>query len=205
MAAAAIQWAGRVPRGLIRRLYEREAQGILDEDLVDEVAFAFYARCRSIIKATEAYHGRAACPSCETVIEHAHKSAEVLRCAGCGWEATWREYRASYQGKYLITHNPAGPFTEYMRRLEAAKTPRQRMLAVDWLVHQAHSWTLQGAPGRGRPTAVCLIEGTETKVVALLDELAAGISSTDEQKAAYAAWRRTLWLESERDRPRDPP
>ncbi len=198
---ATLQWARRVPRELIRRLYEREAQGILDEELVDEVAFAFYARCLSIIKATKAYNGSAECPVCENVISHSHRSAEVLRCAGCSWQTTWREYRKSYQGKYLITGNPGGAFAEYPRRVEAARTPPEKMLAIDWLVHQVHSWTLEKDSPRGRPTAVNLIEGTETKVVAFLDELAVGLSASAEQKESYAAWRRTLWLESERSRP----
>jgi hypothetical protein len=194
------QWARRVPRERIRRLYEREAQGVLDEELVDEVAFAFYARCRSIIRATEAYRGRAACAACANVIEHSHRSAGVLRCDRCGWETTWRDYRRSYQGKYLVTGNPGGAFTEYPRRLEAARTSRERMLAIDWLVHQVHSWSLEREQPIGRPAAVNLIEGNETKVVAFLDELAAGLSASAEQKEAYSAWRKTLWLESERHR-----
>ncbi|MEX1253120.1 MAG: hypothetical protein WEE64_02140 [Dehalococcoidia bacterium] len=190
-----------MPRELIRRLYEREALGVLDEELVDEVAFAFYARCRSIIRATEAARGHAACGACEHIIEHSVRGAEVLRCDRCGWEITWREYRSSFQGKYLITGNPGGAFTEYPRRLEAVRTPQERMLAIDWLVHQVHSWTLDREQPIGRPTAVNLIEGNETKVVAFLDELAAGLSASPEEKESYSAWRRTLWLESERHGP----
>jgi hypothetical protein len=199
-----VRWARRVPREMIRRLYEREAQGILDEKLVDEVAFAFYARCLSIVKATEAYRGRAACPVCDNVIEHTHRSAEVLCCSQCSWQTTWREYRSSYQGKYLVTGNPGGAFAEYPRRLEAARTAREKMLAIDWLVHQVHSWTAEREAPRGRPAAVNLIEGTETKVVAFLDELTAGPSASAEEREAYSAWRKTLWLESERGRPDGP-
>jgi hypothetical protein len=194
------RWAPRVSRDLIRRLYDLESRGILDEELVDEVAFAFYARCVSIVKATAAYRGRAVCPVCEATIVHSHRSAEVLHCEGCGWETTWRAYRQSYQGKYLITGNPDGAFAEYPRRLEAARTHRERMLAIDWLLHQVHSWTIEQEAPIGRPAAVNLIEGNETKVVAFLDELAAGLSSSREQKEAYSAWRKRLWLESERRR-----
>jgi hypothetical protein len=69
-------------------------------------------------------------------------------------------------------------------------------------VHQVHSWTLEGQSPIGRPAAVNLIEGNETKVVAFLDELAAGLSASAEQKEAYK-WRKTLWLESERHRSSD--
>jgi hypothetical protein len=194
------QWARRVPREMIRRLYELEAQGVLDEALVDEVAFAFYARCRSIVRATAAARGQAACATCENVIPHAVRGAEVLRCEKCGWQLRWSDYRQTFHGKYMITGNPGGAFTEYPRRLEAARTPRERMLAIDWLVHQVHSWTIQQEQPIGRPTAVNLIEGNETKVVAFLDELAAGLSASPEQKESYSAWRKTLWLNSERDR-----
>jgi hypothetical protein len=40
----AVRWAPRVPRATIRRLYEGDACGLVDEELVDDVAFAFYAR-----------------------------------------------------------------------------------------------------------------------------------------------------------------
>jgi len=183
---------------LIRRLYQREAQGILDDDLVNEVAFAFYARCSSIIKATAAARGAASCPGCEETIAHAVRGAELLRCPRCGWEMAWREYRKSFHGKYLITGNPEGAFTEYLRRLEAARTPRERMLAIDWMVHQVHSWTLEREHPIGRPAAVNLLEGNESKVVAFLDELAIGFSAADTQKAEYSAWRKTLYLQSER-------
>jgi hypothetical protein len=195
-----LRWAPRVQRQLIRRLYEREAQGILDEDLVNEVAFAFYVRCRSVIRATAAARGQAFCPGCEGTIAHSVRGAEVLRCSSCSWEMEWREYRKTFHGKYLITGNPEGAFTEYPRRLEAARTPRERMLAIDWMVHQVHSWTLERERPIGRPTAVNLIEGNESKVVAFLDELAVGFAASDAQKADYAAWRKTLYLPSERER-----
>jgi hypothetical protein len=200
MLTNAPQWAPRVPRELIRRLYEREAQGIIDEELVDEVAFAFYARCQSIIQATEAARGRAACARCDHVIDHLVRGAEVLRCEKCGWELAWRDYRVSFRGKYLITGNPGGAFAEYLRRIETAKFSRHRLLAIDWLVHQVHSWTLEREAPIGRPAAVNLIEGNETRVVAFLDQLAAGLSASQEEKEAYSRWRRTLWLGSERGR-----
>jgi hypothetical protein len=112
----------------------------------------------------------------------------------------WHDYRKSFRGKYLITGNPGGAFTEYPRRLEAARTSRERMLAVDWLIHAVHSWGLGDAYPIGRPAAVNLIEGNETKVVAFLDELAAGIGASPEEKEEYSSWRKTLYLQSERER-----
>jgi hypothetical protein len=196
--AEAIRWAPRVSRELIRRLYETDARGIVDEELIDEVAFAFLARCESILKATEAHLGRAACPVCGRTVEHQHRSASLLRCSGCGWAATWAEYRRSYQGKYLITGNPGGAFTEYMRRVKAAATAREKMLAIDWMVHQVHSWTQEKQTPVGRPAAINLIEGTETKVMAFLDSLANERWPSEEARQTHEAWRGRLYLDSER-------
>jgi hypothetical protein len=53
-----IEWASRVNPGAIRRLYETDARGIVDEEQIDDVGYALYWRCQSIIAATEAYDGR---------------------------------------------------------------------------------------------------------------------------------------------------
>src|SRR5947209_5700042 len=99
--AAEIWWAPRVPREQIRRLYEADASGLPDEELLDDVSFSLFQRCRSILTATEAHAGRAACPRCEQIILHHHDKEEVLVCAGCGWHMTWGAYFKSYQGKQL--------------------------------------------------------------------------------------------------------
>src|SRR5205823_4480926 len=47
-----VRWTPRLRPEKLCRLYETDARGILDEDLVDEVAYALYSRCESIIKVT---------------------------------------------------------------------------------------------------------------------------------------------------------
>ena len=61
---APIQWAPRVKPGLIRRLYDLDAQGIYDEELIDEVGWGLLARCQSFIDAVNAVAGRAVCHGC---------------------------------------------------------------------------------------------------------------------------------------------
>jgi hypothetical protein len=190
------RWAPRVSRELLRRLYEADATGLTDDGLIDEVAFAFYARCESIRKATSAYLGRAPCADCGTEIEHRHRSAETLVCPNCTWSTTWADYRRTYQGKYLVTGNPEGAFAEYMRRIERARSPEEKMLAIDWMVHQVHSWTPSSEQPIGRPTAVSLIEGKETKVMEFLDDLAS--SQRLSSGSRYEDWRSRLYLASER-------
>ncbi len=194
---AAIRWAPRVSRDLIRRVYERDAAGIVDEELIEEVAFAFYARCRSIVDAS---NHRVPCPVCGSSFEIPALGypllRDVLRCGDCGWATTGKEYRRSIQGKMLITQNreDSGPFAQYLPKLERARSPREKMLAVDWLIQQVHSLRMP----RGRPVAVNLIEGVEVKVMEFLDQLFVGLASTPEDREAYVAWRKGLFLNSER-------
>src|SRR5260370_18584882 len=62
-----LRWEPRVPGLRIRRLYETDARGIRDEVLLDEVAYALYSRCESILTVTEAVRGRVKCPRCGTL------------------------------------------------------------------------------------------------------------------------------------------
>jgi hypothetical protein len=59
-------WAPRLPQRLVARLYETDARGILDEELIDEVGYGLLARVESILTATEASRGRVRCPRCAT-------------------------------------------------------------------------------------------------------------------------------------------
>ena len=43
-------------------LYENDARGIYDGELIDDIAYTLYARCRSFIAANEAVGGSAPCP-----------------------------------------------------------------------------------------------------------------------------------------------
>ena len=43
-----------MPRDKIRRLYESEAQWLLDEELLEDVGFMLYLRCRDILTILEA-------------------------------------------------------------------------------------------------------------------------------------------------------
>ncbi len=56
-----IEWSPRVPQQKIRLLYEKDAKGIIDEELIDDVAFSFFMRCQDIITVTDASQGRVKC------------------------------------------------------------------------------------------------------------------------------------------------
>ena len=39
------KWCKKVSRGDLLRLYQSEAKGMVDEELLDDVGFTFYTRC----------------------------------------------------------------------------------------------------------------------------------------------------------------
>ncbi len=98
-ASPRIQWAPKVRRGKILKLYQTDALGLQDEDLVAEVGYDLLARCRSILMVTDAR--QVDCPSCQAEINcpAARWSRETPPvCPVCGWHATygqWRELVAS--------------------------------------------------------------------------------------------------------------
>lgn len=170
-----IRWAPRVRPELIRQLYEADARGIRDDELIDEVGCGLLTRCRSILEVTEAAHGRAKCHGCAGVIHHPARSGETLRCPACGWTSPWCDYQRSYQGKHLFGGAAIGEFEAYAREYPAARDARQRMLAIDRLLHAFH-WNLTRRTGEmeaTRPAAANLIDLPRLRdVVAFLDDLA---------------------------------
>ncbi len=54
----------------IAQLYEDDANGMHDEELINDIAFTLLARCKSILMVEAARNGQATCPVCEVVIAH---------------------------------------------------------------------------------------------------------------------------------------
>lgn len=170
------RWGGRVPKWKIARVYEDDARGIHDGDLIDDIAYTLLVRCQSMLSVAEARRGRAACPGCGAVVEHPATRGCALACASCDWTGSWNAYRASFDGQHLIAPGLEPFCREYIHRLRAARTPQDKMLCVDWLIHRFH-W--EGTALRGQPGAVCLIEGRASDVNAFLSALSSGIRQDD--------------------------
>ncbi len=114
-------WARRVPQRKIRRLYETDAKGIYDEDLIDEVGYGLLARCESFIRANRARAGEVPCPECGQIV----RREEVLRCP-CGWELRWADYFKTIQHKQLSGAEPVlEQFRDFVKAFPAARTPRR--------------------------------------------------------------------------------
>jgi len=170
----------------IRRLYELDAQGIYDDDLILDVGYGLLARCESFIAAVAASQGRAKCPLCDATVEHSHGKSEEMHCT-CGWSLTWGDYFATIQHKQLSGAEPVlALFRDFVDRFPRARIPQQRMILIDTLLHGFHIYAKTGNPTR--PVAVNLIEMRLWQVIEFLDELTYGPASTLGAQDRKAAW-----------------
>lgn len=183
-------WAPRVPRSTIRRLYELDAQGILDPGLIDEVGWALWERCDSILLVTAAHHGRLPCPACGAAIERQAPwtAEEMIECPQCGWQLPWAEYHRSYRGKQLFGANAVDIFQACHAGFQRAGSPREKMLLIDRLIHAFHI----RLSAVGRPAAANLIQGSLQEVIHFLDGLSGGDASAAGLEDSRTPWRRTL-------------
>lgn len=191
-----VRWAPRVHPSKLRRLYELDAQGILDDDLIDEVGYALYSRCQSIFHVSDAMNGKVHCPRCDTIIQHyTNHAADVLRCPTCDWEACWVDYYNTYRTQELGAGGAADIFQDFLMQWKGVRTAHDKMVLIDKLIHRWHWETARQRPkfGLGRPTGLNLIEGNKQQVLALLDTLTYGAGSSASAQTR-ATWR-THWQE----------
>jgi len=190
-----------VGRSLIRRLYEGEAKGLLDEALLDDVGTRFAMRCEAVVTVAEAKRGRVACPRCRAagaatvIVRESGKDDELLRCPACGWAATWGAYYRRCRRRQLNEGGAGYAFRGFLSRWPAAKTPAGKMLAVDQLIHEFHVYLMRnrrtGESGdrHCRSVAVHLIEGNLKEVLAFLEELAGHTPRMWELAESVTSWR----------------
>lgn len=192
------RWAPRVPRHRIRQLYESLAHGLVDAELIDDVGIGLYLRCRSILTVHHIWHDhRLPCPSCGQMIAltgadwSSDHDESTLRCERCFWTMKWTDYWLTFRHQELGPGGAADIFEGYVKEWEAAATERDKILAIDRVIHKWHWETREERPsfGLGRPTGVNLIEGNRKDVVAFLDNLSYGASSPEETTATRDAWR----------------
>lgn len=197
-SVSTISWAPRVSREKILELYIKVASGINDEKLIDDVASAFYNRCSDIIRI---YERRFACPQCREELPHPHSSRNDLYCGKCGWRMPWPDFYRTYRGKQLCVNSDVTPITrQFLNDLTECKTPQEKMILIDALIHACHEWVSRGISYYGRPLAVNFIDGTMGQVVAFLENLPYGPASLPEMNEQLVEWRkRCLSLFSDLD------
>jgi hypothetical protein len=189
-----IRWSPKLRPEKLQRLYETDARGIIDDELIDEVAFTLYSRCESILTVTEAFRGRVKCPGCGQIVPRPMRRTgpeeEILHCAGCGWQASWAAYHRSWQHRQLWGGNAVEAFEAYVRGLPAARAPREKMLLIDQLIHAYHHDLKRES--YNRPAAANLIEGSLQQVIEFLDRLTYGVAGTPGLEQSQTEWREKL-------------
>lgn len=196
---ADIQWNAKVPQAKIWQLYENDARGLADDQLVDEVGFALYARCQSILL-VHAHEVR--CAHCDQTFAtgwqwHKRFDTMVIRCPHCqAWEITGKQYRESIQVENLAASNALPAFQTFVERYPRTIASRERMLLIDRLIHEFHyaisrmpDGSLRRNPQPHASSASNLIEGSHDQVVAFLDNLTYGDASTSNFQATQVEWR----------------
>jgi predicted RNA-binding Zn-ribbon protein involved in translation (DUF1610 family) len=167
-----------------------DAQGISDVELMDEVGWALWERCDSILTATKAHHGQVGCPVCGEMIERQNpwSEGEIIRCAKCAWQMPWAAYHQSYRSKQLFGANAVSIFEAYHQAFPKANSANMKILLIDQLIHAFH-FSLTTI---GRPAAANLIEGSLKEVIRFLDQLTGSVESAAGIGDSHAAWRKTL-------------
>ena len=188
-----IKWAKRVPQELISRLYNQSVSGICDDELIDEVGWGLYARCESVISATNGFEKKVLiCPICGKDIA---LKENIFDCP-CGFSAAWEEFKKSYKGKQLHASNAMPVFLTYQKDFPKAKTYGEKLICIDILIHSFHikmsyykildSYDIEDENVElNRPAGANLIEGSLTEVILFLDRLSALPDSNEKER-----WRK---------------
>ena len=185
-----IQWAPRVSREKILELYIKVASGNDDEELIDEVADAFYNRCADLIRIAER---RFACPVCHEELPHPHRPDTDLICEKCGWQMDWKTFYSTFKGKQLLVNVDLTDVTrKFVSELPECKTPQAKMILIDAIIHACHAFVQKGVTYYGRPLAVNFIEGNMNQVVAFLENLPNGPDTLPEMNEQLLDWRKKV-------------
>ncbi|HVE94879.1 MAG TPA: hypothetical protein VNB24_08175 [Acidimicrobiales bacterium] len=188
-----IRWAPPLPTGKLIRLYEANAVGLVDDELLDDVGWRIWERLSDVIRVSS---GLVRCPDCGAefrVHTPGNPPDEPVPCPGCAWEVSPRAWHKSWEHRDLNGHCPE--FQHYVASWPKATTARDRMCLIDAVVHALHVSSRADLPGNF--AARNFLDGSRPKIVAILDELALGSGSN------VAVGARARWQEA-RDRYRQP-
>lgn len=153
----------------LRKLYRSSASGMLDHDLLEDVGLQLYMRCR---QGTEEFallqSEKLKCHHCGAVLP---KEDGLMVCR-CGYQYTFREYCNSFTGHRMPGGNAAHIFSEFAGKWPSARTDHEKMLLIDWMIHQCHISMASGLPLRS--VLKNLIDAPQRTAEQLVLELAYG-------------------------------
>ena len=163
------KWAPKVSRVKLVNLYNGEAHGCLDLDLLDDVGYSFYARCKQGDEVRKCMdRGHIICHYCGKELIPVSYTA-VVPCP-CGHCYTYREYRRSCNTANIPGGRAEPVFRAFMDKWPGCKDEKEKMLLIDRLIHECHVSLMSGE--KGRSVCVNLIEGTIPQLRDMLERLA---------------------------------
>jgi hypothetical protein len=163
------KWAEKVSRNKLVKLYQEEAKGFLDEDLLNEIGYTFYTRCRQARDTRQRLDkGELICHYCGTV--HKAVSYTALVACPCGFYYTYREYRRNCNANNVPGGRATEIFNAFTDNWLLCKSASEKMLLIDRLVHECHVSAMTGV--KGRSVCMNLIEGTLSQIKNMLEMLA---------------------------------
>lgn len=171
------RWLPKVTRRDLIRLYEADAKGLTDEELVDEIGFTLYTRCvqgRDTWSDIEA--GKLKCHHCENTLNYENG---LMQCA-CGFQYLFRDYMRSFRKENMPSGAATHIFNAFIVDWEKAHSYYQKMQLIDGLIHEFHINLTSGV--KGRFVGINLIEGTKKQVGELILTLAYGENRDEKLK-----------------------
>jgi hypothetical protein len=147
------------------------------------------------LRATEASRGRITCPRCEHIVMRRATGPwdnrdEIVACESCGWHVRWRDYFQTFQHKHLTGGGATAMHRAFVEQFERARSPREKMLAIDRLIHTFH-WELVSNPGRSAARELIYAKNNR-ELLTFLDRLTYGEGSTSGLREQKAVWDRKL-------------
>ncbi|MCL2473036.1 MAG: hypothetical protein FWF26_05090 [Treponema sp.] len=173
-------WSPKVNKYKIIKLYEQDANGIYDDELVEDVGISLYARVDSMLMVTSSNLGHPLCIECKTEIPNSYQKGFISVCPNCGWTIDMFEYRASYKGQTLNGVGALPELKHFIAEYPLAKTYAEKIRSIDYLIHTFHG-NLCLEPSRA--TATNIIEGNTGEIANLIFTLAYGKNSTVTKQA----------------------
>ena len=174
------KWCRKVSRNDLLRLYQSEATGLLNEELLDDIGYTFYTRCKQAKEARQYMEkGQIICHHCDAVIGgHAPLTGSVVAIANndaliyceCGYVYTYREYRRSCNTANMPGGRATPIFERFSQKWTACKNASDKMMLIYWLIHECHVTLMSGS--KGLSVCVNLIEGTQKQISNLITKLA---------------------------------
>ena len=194
-----IKWSKRLPLNKLKQLYLSQAHGLLDEELLEDVAVTLYLRCKDIIAVDKSKHGEVRCPFCYEIEmkeiyikvnrDEYGRILDKLQCNECSAEFSYAEYKLCYKRQQLNMGGAGEAFKRYISEYERPTLPEKRMLQLDRLIHEFH-YSLKSSPEQPtRSVGPNLLGANLTVAMKFLDELSGITGDNEELKNTVENWR----------------